>query len=189
MPDLDVDGSVFSFEDGWDVTKYDEWSYFRNVLTRLKDPTDRGLHGCDIVALDGDDLWLIEAKDYSRKDAKAPHVLVALVSEKVMDTLAGLHAGTRDEHDHSQFCRRAVQARRLYVVLRIDLPGAQPHAAKGRQAKAVTAMVDYHQALRKKLRRVVNGRIYVVTGREDSPVVPWKARWGEEARSAHLPGH
>lgn len=189
MPDLDVDGSVFSFEDGWEVTKYDEWPYFRNVLDPIKDPKDRGLHGCDIVALDGDGLWFVEAKDYSRKDAKAPHDLVAVVAEKVMDTLAGLHAGTRDEHDHSQFCRRAVRARRLYVVLRIDLPDAQPHAAKGRQVKAVTTMADYRQALRKKLRRVVNGRIRVVTGREDSPVVPWTVRWAEDARSAHLPGH
>lgn len=106
-----------------------------------------------------------------------------------MDTLAGLHAGTRDEHDHAEFCRRAVRARRLYVVLRIDLPGTQPHAAKGRQAKAVTAMADYRQALRKKLRRVVNGRIRVVTGREDPPVVPWTVRWAEDARSVHLPGH
>ena len=106
-----------------------------------------------------------------------------------MDTLAGLHAGTRDEHDHSQFCRRAVRARWLYVVLRIDLSDAQPYAAKVRRAKAVTTMTDYHQALRKKLRRVVNGRIYVVTGREDPSAVPWKVRWGEDARSAHLPGH
>lgn len=189
MPDLDVDGSVFSFEDGWEVTKYDEWPYFRNVLNPIKDPKDRGLHGCDIVALHGDDLWLIEAKDYAYEDAKVPHVLVAVVAEKVMDTLAGLHAGTRGEHDHYELCRRAVRARGLYVVLRIDLPGAQPHAAKGRQAKAVTAMAAYRQALRKTLRRVVKGRIYVVTGREDSPVVPWKARWGEDARSAHLPGH
>lgn len=161
MPDLDVDGSVFSFEDGWEVTKYDEWPYFRNVLNPIKDPKDRGLHGCDIVALDGDDLWLIEAKDYAYRDAKVPHVLVAVVAEKVMDTLAGLHAGTRDEHDHAELCRRAVRARRLYVVLRIDLPDAQPHAAKGRQAKALATMADYRQALEKKLGRVVNGRIQI----------------------------
>ena len=99
MPDLDVDGSVFSFEDGWDVTKYDEWPYFRNVLNPIKDPEGGGMRGCDIVALHGDDLWLIEAKDYAYKDAKVPHVLVAIVAEKVMDTLAGLHAGTRDEHE------------------------------------------------------------------------------------------
>ena len=65
MPELDVDGAVFCFPDGWEASKFDEWTYFRSVMSRIVDPLGRASHGCDVVALHDGDLWLIEAKDYS----------------------------------------------------------------------------------------------------------------------------
>lgn len=186
MPDLDVDGSVFSFPDGWEVSKYDEWAYFKNVLEKIVDPNGRGLHGCDIVALDGSRLWLIEAKDYAYREARVPQNLVAIVAEKVIDTLAGLHSGAKNEHDHQDFCHRAVHMSRLGVALRIDLPGAQPNANKMAKEAAIKAMADYQQEFRQVLKRVFNDGVYVVTGREDDAVVPWTVEWGEGARAAHM---
>ncbi|RAX24248.1 hypothetical protein DRB06_01350 [Actinomyces sp. Z5] len=139
----------------------------------------------DVVALDGDHLWLIEAKDYAYPEAREPKDLVAVVAEKVMDTLAGLHAGTRDEHAKREICRKAVRARTLYVALRIDLPGAQPHAGRGRQAAAQQTMANYRQKLRRSLRRVVNGKVHVITGREDPSTVAWTVRWSEAGRQDH----
>ncbi|PHP53328.1 hypothetical protein [Actinomyces ruminis] len=185
MVELEVDGASLSFPDGWEASKYDEWPFFRNTLSKVLDTAGKALHGCDIVALDGEHLWLIEAKDYAYQEAKVPKDLVAVVSEKVMDTLAGLHAGTRDEHTERETCRKAVRARKLYVALRIDLPGAQPHARRGRQAAAQQTMANYRQEFRKSLRRVVNGKVHVITGREDPPTVPWTARWSEQGRNAH----
>ncbi|SDM30943.1 hypothetical protein [Actinomyces ruminicola] len=114
-----------------------------------------------------------------------PEDLVAVVIEKVMDTLAGLHAGTRNKHTERETCRKAVKAQQLHVVLRIDLPGAQPHASRGQRAAAQQAMANYRQAFRRFLRRVVNGKVRVITGREDPPTVPWSVRWSEEGRQAH----
>ena len=65
MPELDVDGAIFCFPDDWEASKFDEWSYFRSVMSRIVDPLGRASHGCDVVALHDGDLWLIEAKDYS----------------------------------------------------------------------------------------------------------------------------
>jgi len=65
MPELDVDGAVFCFPDDWEASKFDEWSYFRSVMSRIVDPLGRAPHGCDVVVLHDGDLWLIEAKDYS----------------------------------------------------------------------------------------------------------------------------
>jgi len=65
MPELDVDGAVFCFPDDWEASKFDEWAYFRSVMSRIVDPLGRASHGCDVVALHDGDLWLIEAKDYS----------------------------------------------------------------------------------------------------------------------------
>ncbi|WP_147681523.1 hypothetical protein [Actinomyces ruminicola] len=185
MVELEVDGVVFSFPDGWEVSKYDAWPYFRNALSKIQDPAGKALHGCDVVALDGDHLWLIEAKDYAYPEAIAPKDLVAVVAEKVMDTLAGLHAGTRAEHAEREICLKAVKTQRLSVALRIDLPGAQPHARRDRQAAAQQTMANYQQELRKSLRRVVNGKVHVITGREDPSTVAWTVRWGEEGRQDH----
>lgn len=82
MPELDVDGAVFCFPDGWEASKFDEWAYFRSVMSRIVDPLGRASHGCDVVALHDGDLWLIEAKDYSHPDAVPPSDLVAVVCEK-----------------------------------------------------------------------------------------------------------
>lgn len=176
MPELNVDGGVFLFSEDWSVSKYDEWSYFRSVLSRIIDPRGRAMHGCDVLAFRGDEVWIIEAKDYAHPDARAPEELVGIVSEKVVDTLAGLHAGARDSHPNQDMCKRAISAKTLFVVLRLDLPGAQPGQDKMRQEAAFRAMADYRQKLKRVLRRVVNGKIHVVTGREEPAIVPWSVR-------------
>lgn len=56
MPELDVDGAVFCFPDDWEASKFDEWSYFRSVMSRIVDPLGRASHGCDVVALHDGDL-------------------------------------------------------------------------------------------------------------------------------------
>ncbi|WP_136191956.1 hypothetical protein [Actinomyces procaprae] len=63
-----------------------------------------------------------------------------------------------------------------------DLPGAQPHARRDRQAAAQQTMANYQQKLRKSLRRVVNGKVHVITGRDDPSTIAWTVRWGEEGR-------
>lgn len=134
------------------------------------------MHGCDVLAFRGDEAWIIEAKDYAHPDARAPEDLVGIVSEKVVDTLAGLHAGARDSHPNQDVCKRDIAAKTLFVVLRLDLPGAQPGQDKMRQEAAFRVMADYRQKLKRVLRRVVNGKIHVVTGREEPAVVPWSVR-------------
>lgn len=197
--EIEVDGSVFVFPEGWDVSKYDEWPFYRKRLSRLggvlkpKGSADgRAPHGCDVVALckgdQGGELWLIEAKDYTYHGAVPPRDLIRRVCEKVFDTIAGLHAGTYSDHDQREWCRRAVRAGSLRVALHIDVPEAHPGRGKMRRAKAVEDMANIQQGLQRALQHLVNGRVLVVNGREEPPVAPWTAHWTEERRQRHVEG-
>lgn len=197
--EIEVDGSVFEFPDGWDVSKYDEWPYYRTTLSRLnsvlkpKGSADgRALHACDLVALqkvdNGSELWLIEAKDYAYPGAVPPKDLVRRVCEKVFDTLAGLHAGSRADHEQRQWCLRAVRAGDLRVALHIDLPEAHPGRVKLREGKAIADMTNIEQKLDQTLRHVVSGRVLVVNGREDPRRVAWTVRWSQERRQQYVEG-
>jgi len=35
MMDIQVDSLTFSFPDSWEVSKYDEWTFYRNQFSRM----------------------------------------------------------------------------------------------------------------------------------------------------------
>jgi len=114
-----VDTLTFEFEDSWTVSKYDDWSFYRNRFSRIKN----GISAVDIVAVSpGRGAWLIEAKDYRKsRQVKSDELINALV-EKVLDTLAAMiPAKINGDVDRETFVATKVSsATALRIVFHIE---------------------------------------------------------------------
>lgn len=59
MQSVTVDGLAFQFPDAWQVTKLDDWAFYRHHFARMWNHIKAVVLG----VIDGDTLWLIEVKD------------------------------------------------------------------------------------------------------------------------------
>jgi hypothetical protein len=118
---VDVDGLLFSFPDGWEVGKYDEFVFYRKHFSKISD----GLKALDLIAIDPElTLWLIEVKDYSAEPRTKSICLADEVAQKILHTLAAMipasiHATKTEE---SALAGRAARSRALRIVLHLELP-------------------------------------------------------------------
>lgn len=120
MPRVDVDGLTFDFPDGWNATKYDDWSFYRKHITRVE-----GIKALDLLAMDPErTVWLIEVKDYRRNARTNPSDLSDDVALKVYHTMAALLPASLNASSDAdkQFARAVVRARKLRVVLHLEQP-------------------------------------------------------------------
>ncbi|MBI4322293.1 MAG: hypothetical protein HY675_27685 [Chloroflexi bacterium] len=123
MPTLREGSLVCTFPDDWEVTKYDDWAFYRNQFANCC----CGNKAVDFLAHDPIDrtLWLIELKDY-RQFRRTKDVKVSLWEEialKARDTLAGLFAAKVDNtHAEQLYAARALGVTRLRVVLHLEQP-------------------------------------------------------------------
>lgn len=120
-----VDGVEFEFPDGWTVTKYDDWAFYRRQFQRL----GGGCHAVDLLALSPNrELFLIEVKDYSRPGTPVPSQLVVEVGFKVRDTLAGLLAARvrANDPDERRLAILFSKNSELKVVLHVELSRYAP---------------------------------------------------------------
>lgn len=80
---LSIDGRIFTFKPGTRATKLDEWHTAREAQLP-------GLMFCDLAVLYNGVLYLVEAKDYSRKssrDSVAPEAIEKALAAKVAGSL------------------------------------------------------------------------------------------------------
>lgn len=115
-----VGSLTFDFPDGWLVTQYDDWAFYRK---QFRDSCG-GNKAVDLLIFDPADetLWLVEVKDYRlhrREKEIDPWDEIAL---KLRDTLAGLaaarfHAVNDDERTAAH---RSLQARQLHAVFHLE---------------------------------------------------------------------
>lgn len=117
-----VDGITFIFPSGWNISKYDDWRYYRDHFVRMAD----GIKGVDLLALSpgGRELWLIEVKDFRKGLRKKELPLHKEILLKVLDTLAALlpaaiNATIENERD---FAVSALAARKIHVVFHGEQP-------------------------------------------------------------------
>lgn len=111
---------LFEFPYGWEVSKYDQWSFYKN---RFKDCCN-GNKGVDFVAFSSDKcLWLIEVKDY-RNDRRTKEIyLWDEVALKTRDTLAGLVAAKMaTDHSEHGLAKELLKAAKIRVVLHLEQP-------------------------------------------------------------------
>lgn len=111
---------TFTFDAGCEVTKYDDWSFYRNQFQR----TCGGARAVDFLCLDNPVGWMIEVKDYRANPRSKLLDLTEEVAAKVRDTLAGLAAASANANDAGEkaIARRALRSRKWKVVLHLEQP-------------------------------------------------------------------
>ena len=123
MPTLYEAHIACTFPDNWDVTKYDDWMFYRNRFSSVCGSSK----AVDFLAYDRHNrtLWLIELKDYRQHRRTKDHS-IALCDEiaiKVRDTLAGIFAAKVDSrHPEQPYADRVLSCTTLRAVLHLEQP-------------------------------------------------------------------
>lgn len=121
MQTLDVDGLKFTFPDTWQVSKFDDWAFYRRFQK-----AQPGLKAVDVIAVaPNQTLWLIEAKDYTRPGTPQPVDLANILIAKVLSTLsailpAAIHGG--GVPPAQDLARKATGATKIRVIAHVELP-------------------------------------------------------------------
>ena len=121
MPTVTEGKLRFTFPDGWNVSKYDDWLHYRNQLIKVCD----GMKAIDVLALEPKGCcWLLEIKDYREHVRTKAIGLAEELAEKARDTLAGLVAAQFCANDDSEknLARQALRSTRLRLVLHLEQP-------------------------------------------------------------------
>ena len=121
MNSIDVDSLRFRFPAGWSVTKYDDWSYYRNQFIKLR----KGIKGVDLIALDiNKTVWFIEAKDYRDYKRRKEQPIDEEVRDKVFSTLAGVLAAkfNANSSEENDLAKKTVTAEKIRIVLHLEQP-------------------------------------------------------------------
>lgn len=171
-----VDGSYFTFEDGWEVEKIDEWVEYKGKL----DIPPYSARCCDIAAFKDGELWLVEFKDYTYVGASIPHDLAESVGKKVFGSLALLHAVARWGHsEHADFSRRTLTVEKIHVAVAVELPDG----GRGLM-KVERPLSDIRDKIKPVLKRLGVNRP-VVTNSKLPNNVPWTIRRDPDTRARH----
>jgi len=136
---------TFGFLDDWKVSKFDDWSFYRNQFDKIsgallvcKDPCEgdircikcnnrkvAGTKAIDILAIDPEGCcWLIEIKDYRQNTRQKSIELADEIALKARDTLAALAAArvNANDADEKRLAVSAMRCCRLRIVLHLEQP-------------------------------------------------------------------
>ena len=146
MPTIREEALEFTFTEEWNVSQFDEWSFYRGQFARFGDSKIAcnqegcrgvvhcavckakriaGNRGIDILAIGPKSVcWLIEIKDYRTTRVTNFEFLADEVALKVRDTLsclvaARLHANLAAEKAQAD---QALGCRFIRVVLHLEVP-------------------------------------------------------------------
>ena len=109
---------TFSFASVGHAEQYDKWSHYRNQLQSACG----GLKGVDFIVIKGQQLWLIEVKDYRSHPRTNPIELADDLALKVRDTMAGLLSAACYANDprEKKIARTALKCGKLHVALHLE---------------------------------------------------------------------
>ena len=121
MPSITEELLTFDFPNGWQASKFDEWSFYRNQFQS----TCGGAKAVDILAVEHTTcLWKIEIKDYRQYPRIKTINLPEEVAMKVRDTLAAVVSARVNANDDNEkaLARAALLCKRMRVVLHLEQP-------------------------------------------------------------------
>jgi hypothetical protein len=120
MTNVQVDSLTFTFPPSWKACKYDEWAFYCNQFSKMWS----GIKAVDLIAIDSQEIWLIEAKDYRQQCRTKPIDLADEVARKVFCTLAAMLPAKVNASDISEkeFATKVTHAKSLRVVLHLEQP-------------------------------------------------------------------
>lgn len=118
MVSLQVDGMELLFPDNWLVMKYDDSAFHRRQFQSFAG----GSKAVDVIALCGDDLWLIEVKDYRQARREKSMSIEDEMAGKVRSTLAGLATARirANDQEEREFAKRAMQTANIRIALHLE---------------------------------------------------------------------
>lgn len=144
MKVLDEGVQKFSFPDEWNVTKFDEWSFYRKQFALLADASlscsaceaevrcakcnsrrVAGTKGVDFLAVESKSVcWHIEVKDYRQTLESSFLFLADEVAMKVRDTLACIVVARVNSNDTNErdLANKAVECTNHKIVLHLEQP-------------------------------------------------------------------
>lgn len=144
MTSLDIDGLMFTFPHGWEVSKYDEWSFYRNQFSKQQS----NIKAVDALAISPSrTAFMIEVKDYRHPDTEKPSELPQAIANKVLHTLAALLPAklNANDQDERQLAAAILTCNSLRIFAHIEQPARH---------MPVIDPADLKQKLRKLLRAV-----------------------------------
>jgi hypothetical protein len=144
MAAIDVDGLTFTFPRNWEVSKYDEWTFYRKHFLALSDR----VAAVDVLAVSPQgDAYLIEVKDYRHPDTERPTRLPDAIANKVLCTMAAILPAKLRANDAAEqsLSKHVLGCQSLSVVLHVEQPRAH---------LPVVDLADLKQKLKAKLRAV-----------------------------------
>lgn len=173
---LNVDGTLFTFPALWVVGIFDEWPQYTKAAGTL------GMEGCDIVAFDGEVLWLIEMKDYTYPGARQPGDLAKTVGRKAMGTMALLFSLERSaaESEAQRFAQACRSASKVHLALHIDVKDG---GRKSRQIQSL--LMPLQDKLRKAQKALGISKSFVTSTLSPDPHTPWHAMRDPATRDRH----
>jgi hypothetical protein len=153
MTPIQVDTLRFEFPDSWTVSKYDEWSFYRNQFCRTE-----SFRSVDLLAIDPEKTaWFIEVKDYRVHPRTKPSSVGEEFACKVFDTLTAIlpaRVNGRDP-DEVELARAVLSAKKLRAVLHLEQPAK--HSTLRPRAIDPAAVL---QEIRRRL-KAVDPHVYV----------------------------
>lgn len=134
------------------------------------------------MAFDGDNLWIIEVKDYTYPGAHQPEDLFEIFGRKAVGTLEPLYVLERAEaqseaRDFARICR---SASRIHLVLHSEAKDG------GRKERQIGSQL---MLLKEKLKRIQKsiglGKSSVTSTLLPDANTPWRARRDPDTRHRH----
>ena len=124
MPTFQEGSLTFTFDDDWQVVKYDDDTFHKKHFKEFAG----GSKAVDFVAFGNGELWLIEFTDYRRPGSTKPSDLFLEVACKVRATLAGLVAAKSTSHASGDSQTKSIaqaalgRTYRLRIALHLEQP-------------------------------------------------------------------
>ena len=121
MKTVTVDTLAFTFSEDWKVSKYDDWSFYRNKFQSI----GKGRKAVDLLAIDPQNTtWMIEVKNYQVHSRTKPSCLADEIMWKVMDILSGLLPASINSEEDSEkiFAKQINRSGCLRIVLHLEQP-------------------------------------------------------------------
>ncbi len=120
MQSFQVDSLTFHFSHSWQVSKYDEWAFYRDQFIEIGDR----IKAVDLIAIENRVVWLIEAKDYRYHRRTKTIGIADEVAEKVFCTLAAMLPAKINASDPSEknFAKDVCNGQKLRIVLHLEQP-------------------------------------------------------------------
>lgn len=144
---LQVETLSFTFPAGWQASKYDDWSFYRNQFSRQHN----GIQAVDVLAIEpSGTAYLIEVKDYRHPDTERPSQLPQAIANKVLMTLAAMLPAKLNGNNPAErtMADAVLTCQKLRVVAHIELPQAHQPAVNPADLKQKLAQllraVDAH---------------------------------------------